>query len=72
MYFLKTYADVIKNDLEDRISKTNFENMISDNRSCEVCGRHVWRYAETGLCFTCTTGESNSDDDYEVGLPYEW
>lgn len=31
-----------------------------------VCGRPVWRLAQTGLCFSCTTGSSDSSDDYEL------
>lgn len=36
-----------------------------DRRRC-MCGRPVWRLAQTGLCFSCTTGESDSSDDYEL------
>ena len=30
------------------------------------CGRAVWRIACAGMCFTCTTGESDASDDYEL------
>lgn len=36
-----------------------------NRRKCQ-CGRPVWRLAQTNLCFTCTTGESDSSDDYEL------
>jgi hypothetical protein len=36
-----------------------------DRRRC-LCGRPAWRLAQTGLCFTCTTGEWDSSDDYEL------
>ena len=35
-------------------------------RNCMVCGMPAWRYADTGLCFTCTTGESDASEDYEL------
>ena len=34
---------------------------------CEVCeAMPAWKYVETGMCFTCTTGESDASDDYEL------
>ena len=33
---------------------------------CEVCGLPAWKIAATGLCFHCTTGESDSTYDYEL------
>ena len=29
------------------------------------CGQPIWRYGGCGLCFTCTTGESDASEDYE-------
>ncbi len=45
------------------------EDAAIDDSRCEVCERPIWRYGhgnETGLCFTCTTGESDPSDDYEL------
>jgi hypothetical protein len=34
---------------------------------CLVCGmQKAWRYAGFGLCFTCTTGETDASKDYEL------
>ena len=37
---------------------------------CIICGAPIWAAgsAITGsnLCFTCTTGEANDSDDYEI------
>ena len=34
---------------------------------CEVCGSlPTWRLADTGMCFSCTTGESDASGDYEL------
>lgn len=30
------------------------------------CGQPEWRMFAIGLCFTCTTGESDSSEDYEL------
>lgn len=36
---------------------------------CEVCGSlPIWRLGNTGMCFPCTTGESDASDDYELIL----
>ena len=41
------------------------------NQACQNCGAHAWRLVNIGLCFTCTTGESDASDDYEIGEPYD-
>jgi uncharacterized Zn finger protein (UPF0148 family) len=44
---------------------------MTENK-CDVCGMPIWRYGhgnETGLCFTCTTGEADSSEDYELLPP---
>ena len=34
---------------------------------CENCQvESVWKAAGTGLCFSCTTGEADASDDYEL------
>jgi hypothetical protein len=39
--------------------------LSKDNSHCD-CGEQVWRYAGVGLCFSCTTGESDASGDYEL------
>lgn len=33
---------------------------------CEVCKQPIWKYAGQGMCFPCTTGESDASGDYEL------
>ncbi|MGB5178491.1 MAG: hypothetical protein WBP44_07155 [Gammaproteobacteria bacterium] len=43
--------------------------MAKTRGKCEVCGSlPVWRLGQTGMCFPCTTGESDASDDYELIL----
>jgi len=36
-------------------------------RMCSVCEvEHEWKLGGTGLCFTCSTGENDASDDYEL------
>lgn len=37
-------------------------------KACMVCGQPEWKYGRAGMCFPCTTGESDSSEDYEIGL----
>ncbi len=51
-------------------SLEDYRRMASDNSKCQ-CGEPVWRFAGQGLCFTCTTGESDASEDYELAYtPY--
>jgi len=40
--------------------------MARDDRRCEVCGQPVWKLGGVGMCFPCTTGESDASEDYEL------
>lgn len=33
---------------------------------CQCEQQNVWKYGESGLCFSCTTGEADASDDYEL------
>ena len=35
-------------------------------KTCDNCDEREWKMADCGLCFTCTTGESDASDDYEL------
>jgi hypothetical protein len=41
-------------------------NLQRDKRKCIVCDERVWKLVDTGLCFSCTTGESDASGDYEL------
>ena len=44
-----------------------YEQLAKDYSLCEVCNEEkVWRFAGCGMCFSCTTGEANASDDYEL------
>ena len=58
-------------EIDETITERDFNRMVRYNESCQVCGQHAWRYVEIGLCFTCTTGESDASGDYEIGEEYD-
>jgi hypothetical protein len=54
--------------IPDNCDPRGFEELCknaTDWGECQ-CGQEVWRLAGCGLCFTCTTGESDSSEDYEL------
>lgn len=58
--FLETGDESLR--LEELVVLAN-----SEDKLCEACEtENAWKYAETGLCFSCTTGESDASDDYEL------
>lgn len=63
------YWNLIKNDHEKdscHSLKDVQESAKGPIGKCEVCGADEWLLAGVGLCFTCTTGESDASDDYEL------
>lgn len=49
-------------------TREELEERARDNSECEVCGRPVWRIVGIGMCFTCTTGEADASEDFELKL----
>lgn len=43
-----------------------YGKLAKKRRKCMVCGQPAWRMVDTDLCFSCTTGESDASDDYEL------
>ncbi len=43
-----------------------YQKAAEDDRECSNCDEKVWRYGGCGLCFSCTTGEADASEDYEL------
>lgn len=50
----------------DERSLTELKYLASLHQNCSACGSPAWKYAGSGLCFSCTTGESDASNDYEL------
>lgn len=63
-----TVEQALKKNVYDGATKSELELRARDDSECGVCSRPVWRLVGIGMCFTCTTGESDASDDYELKL----
>ena len=43
-----------------------WEKLAKLNGECLVCGQPIWKFGACGMCFPCTTGESDASEDYEL------
>lgn len=70
--FAKMTAEHNKDVNENKLKSSLTETLAAKNngKKCCVCGQPIWAAgsAITGnfMCFTCTTGESDSSEDYEI------
>jgi len=53
-------------EIGDTRSLKELRKLAATDGQCEVCDAPIWKFAGTGMCFTCTTGESDASDDYEL------
>ncbi len=70
------FADMVMKNNEGYDRKElihDLEHTLSAKRSgaaCMICGAPIWAAGSaitgTYMCFTCTTGESDDSDDYEI------
>ena len=52
---------------EDGFNSLKEVVMASKNDdTCVNCDEKVWKLANTGMCFSCTSGESDASDDFEL------
>ena len=50
----------------DKSKSVEYWQSIAEKDGVCFCGQPIWRYGRAGMCFPCTTGESDASDDYEV------
>lgn len=61
----KKYHDKLNPD--DKLPLKYWKRRAKLKAKCFVCEyEDVWRYGQTGMCFSCTTGEADASDDYEL------
>jgi ribosomal protein L37E len=53
-------------ELGDERSLKELKALAKSHGRCENCGQPAWKYAGQGLCFSCTTGEADASEDYEL------
>jgi len=51
--------------LGDSRTLEELEKAARKNQKCD-CGQPAWKYGDCGLCFSCTTGEADNSEDYEL------
>lgn len=65
---MENNPDLDRNELMESLRDTLAAK--NNGAACMVCGAPIWAVgsALTGsyLCFTCTTGEADDSDDYEI------
>lgn len=62
-----TPEQAFKKNVLSGTSLKEYRERAKDDGECQ-CGRPVWRITGLGMCFTCTTGESDASNDYELKL----
>lgn len=63
------YWDLIKDHDYSRFDSLKEVERAAEleNELCENCGEFdIWKLAGTGMCFVCTTGETDASEDYEL------
>lgn len=64
MFHYITPEQALKKGLSEDLEE--LKRRASSKERCHCCRAPVWKLANTGLCFTCTTGEWDNSDDYEL------
>lgn len=51
----------------EHVSVAYYEHLSKNKKMCYVCGMEkVWKMVGLGMCFSCTTGEADASEDYEL------
>ena len=56
-----------KKVLGDGYSLKHYKKLAGQSGKCSACGTNdIWKIIDSGMCFPCTTGESDGSQDYEL------
>jgi hypothetical protein len=66
MNFAEYITPTKAQEIGDTRSLGELQSLSRSRAKCEVCRQPAWKFAGTGMCFTCTTGESDASEDYEL------
>lgn len=47
----------------------HYEALARNKKRCCNCDNPVWKLMDLGMCFPCTTGETDASGDYELMPP---
>jgi len=61
-----TPEDFLKENPDSKHTLKYLKKLARNRGTCENCDLPIWKFADTGMCFPCTTGESDASDDYEL------
>lgn len=53
-------------DMGDYRTLDVLQRLAGTEGTCINCDEAIWKFAGTGLCFSCTTGEADASEDYEL------
>jgi len=66
-YITAEQAYEMNKELNPESTLEDWKKRAKMTEVCTVCGmEEVWRYGGTDMCFHCTTGESDTSEDYEL------
>lgn len=59
--YMKRYPKINSDTIEE------LKKLSQSKGLCDTCGNEeIWKLGGCGMCFTCTTGESDASDDFEL------
>ena len=65
-YFVTPEQYIKENGESDHTLKELQKIAAQKEYDCENCDELAWRLVGCGLCFSCTTGEADASEDYEI------
>jgi hypothetical protein len=61
-----TPEKAFEKDLLKGKSLAHYQALNRNKQTCCNCENAVWKLVDTQMCFSCTTGETDASDDYEL------
>ncbi len=61
-----TPEEAVKKNIIEGTTLEEYQRLAAVEGECDVCGQPVWKLLNNDMCFSCTTGEADCSDDYEI------
>lgn len=61
-----TPEEAYKKQVQEGVTLEEYRALAAESGICTNCDEPIWKLAGMGMCFSCTTGQADASEDYEL------
>lgn len=61
-----TPQEAYDKQVQEGVLLEEYEALAAEEGTCSNCDEPIWKLVGLGMCFSCTTGEADASEDFEL------